>query len=154
MGRNVSETRLAVLAFGGNAIIQRGQAGGIHTQFSNTRRVLEGVVGLVARGAGLIIVHGNGPQVGNELVRSEMASSEVPELPLEPDVPEEPELPLEPLVPELPLEPDVPELPELPEVPEEPDEPEVPDEPELPEVPEEPELPSVPELPLVPEVPA
>ena len=82
MGRNVSKTRLAVLAFGGNAIIQRGQAGGIHTQFSNTRRVLEGVVGLVARGAGLIIVHGNGPQVGNELVRSEMASSEVPELPL------------------------------------------------------------------------
>jgi len=75
-------TKLAVLAFGGNAIIQRGQSGNIHTQFSNTRRVLEGVVGLVSRGAGLIIVHGNGPQVGNELVRSEMASQEVPELPL------------------------------------------------------------------------
>jgi len=78
----LSDIRLAVLAFGGNAIIQRGQAGRIHTQFANTRRVLEGVVGLVSNDAGLIIVHGNGPQVGNELVRSEMASTEVPVLPL------------------------------------------------------------------------
>ncbi len=74
--------KLTVLAFGGNAIIRKGQAGNIHTQFANTRKVLEGVVGLVVRGSGLIIVHGNGPQVGNELVRSQMASSEVPELPL------------------------------------------------------------------------
>jgi carbamate kinase len=78
----ISDIKLAVLAFGGNAIIQRGQSGNIHTQFSNTRRVLEGVVGIVSQGAGLIIVHGNGPQVGNELVRSEMAAREVPELPL------------------------------------------------------------------------
>jgi len=76
------ETRLAVLAFGGNAIIRRGQPADIHTQFANTRKVLEGVVGLVADGAGLIIVHGNGPQVGHELVRSQLASTEVPELPL------------------------------------------------------------------------
>lgn len=78
----IPESKITVLAFGGNAIIQRGQSGNIHTQFSNTRRVLEGVVGLISRGSGLIIVHGNGPQVGNELVRSEMASHEVPELPL------------------------------------------------------------------------
>ncbi len=73
---------VAVLAFGGNAIIRRGQSGDIHTQFANTRKVLEGVVDLVAAGKGLIIVHGNGPQVGAELVRSQMASHEVPELPL------------------------------------------------------------------------
>jgi len=76
------DIQLAILAFGGNAIIQKGQSGNIHTQFANTRRVLEGVVNLVSNDAGLIIVHGNGPQVGNELVRSEMASMEVPELPL------------------------------------------------------------------------
>jgi carbamate kinase len=74
--------RLAVLAFGGNAIIRQGQSGDIHTQFANTRRVLEGVVGLVAQGSGLIIVHGNGPQVGAELYRSWAAAAEVPELPL------------------------------------------------------------------------
>ncbi len=73
---------LTVLAFGGNAIIRKGQAGDIHTQFANTRRVLQGVVGLVATGGGLIIVHGNGPQVGYELVRSQLASGEAPELPL------------------------------------------------------------------------
>lgn len=73
---------LVVLAFGGNAIIRKGQSGDIHTQFANTRKVLEGVVDLVAHGKGLIIVHGNGPQVGAELVRSQMASREVPELPL------------------------------------------------------------------------
>lgn len=74
--------KLTVLAFGGNAIIRKGEPGNIHTQFANTRKVLEGVVGLVVHGSELIIVHGNGPQVGNELVRSQMASSEVPELPL------------------------------------------------------------------------
>ena len=74
--------KLAVLAFGGNAIIRRNQQGDIHTQFANTRQVLEGVVPLVEQGSGLLIVHGNGPQVGHELVRSQSASREVPELPL------------------------------------------------------------------------
>jgi len=73
---------LTVLAFGGNAIIRKGQKGDIHEQFANTRQVLEGVIDLVGLGSGLIIVHGNGPQVGHELFRSERASSEVPELPL------------------------------------------------------------------------
>lgn len=82
MSHLIERPKLTVLAFGGNAIIRKRQAGNIHTQFANTRRVLEGVVGLVIRGSELIIVHGNGPQVGNELVRSQMASSEVPELPL------------------------------------------------------------------------
>lgn len=74
--------KLAVLAFGGNAIIRKDQHGNIHTQFANTRQVLEGVVPLVEKGGGLLIVHGNGPQVGHELVRSQSASREVPELPL------------------------------------------------------------------------
>ncbi|UCF37183.1 MAG: carbamate kinase [Acidobacteriota bacterium] len=76
------DSGLAILAFGGNAIIRKGQSGEIHTQFANTRRVLQGVVSLVQNGSGLIIVHGNGPQVGNELFRSQLAASEVPELPL------------------------------------------------------------------------
>lgn len=82
MSQSDERPRLTVLAFGGNAIIRKGQTGNIHTQFANARRVLEGVVDLVVQGSGLIIVHGNGPQVGNELVRSQMAASEVPELPL------------------------------------------------------------------------
>jgi len=74
--------KLIVLAFGGNAIIRQGQYGDIHTQFANTREVLEGIVEPVKKGAGLIIVHGNGPQVGHELIRSQTAHPETPELPL------------------------------------------------------------------------
>ena len=74
--------KLIVLAFGGNAIIRHGQYGDIHTQFANTREVLEGIVKPVRNGAGLIIVHGNGPQVGHELIRSQTAHPETPELPL------------------------------------------------------------------------
>ncbi len=74
--------KLYVLAFGGNAIIRQGQYGDIHTQFANTRQVLEGIVEPVKNGAGLIIVHGNGPQVGHEMIRSQTAHPEAPELPL------------------------------------------------------------------------
>ena len=77
-----SRPKVTVLAFGGNAIIRRGQRGTIHEQFANTRGVLSGVVDLVGRGSELIIVHGNGPQVGHQLFRSTMASGEVPEVPL------------------------------------------------------------------------
>lgn len=83
MDRNENrDARLAILAFGGNAIIRKGQKGNINTQFANTRKVLEGVVGLVEAGSGLIVVHGNGPQVGYELVRSQLAAAQAPELPL------------------------------------------------------------------------
>lgn len=74
--------QLIVLAFGGNAIIRHKEYGDIHTQFANTRQVLEGVVDPIKRGVGLIIVHGNGPQVGHELIRSQTAHPEAPELPL------------------------------------------------------------------------
>lgn len=78
----MENNKLIVLAFGGNAIIRQGQYGDIHTQFANTRQVLEGIVEPVKNGAGLIIVHGNGPQVGHELIRSQTAHPEAPELPL------------------------------------------------------------------------
>ncbi|GAB4245421.1 MAG: carbamate kinase [Acidobacteriota bacterium] len=82
MDNHVDDIRRVVLAFGGNAIIRKGQSADIHTQFANTRQVLSGVVDLVAAGATLVIVHGNGPQVGHELIRSQLAAREVPPLPL------------------------------------------------------------------------
>jgi len=59
----------AVLALGGNAIIQVGQKGTITEQFANTRSSLGGVVELIRQGYQLAITHGNGPQVGNLLVQ-------------------------------------------------------------------------------------
>ncbi len=59
----------AVLALGGNAIIQAGQKGTIAEQFANTRHSLGGIVELISRGYQLAITHGNGPQVGNLLIQ-------------------------------------------------------------------------------------
>ena len=59
----------AVLALGGNAIIQPGQKGTVAEQFRNTRESLGGIVELINQGYQLAITHGNGPQVGNMLIQ-------------------------------------------------------------------------------------
>jgi carbamate kinase len=59
----------AVLALGGNAIIQAGQKGTIAEQFQNTKDSLDGIVELINSGYQLAITHGNGPQVGNLLIQ-------------------------------------------------------------------------------------
>ncbi len=59
----------AVLALGGNAIIQPGQKGTVSEQFKNTRESLGGIVELISQGYQLAITHGNGPQVGNMLIQ-------------------------------------------------------------------------------------
>ena len=74
--------KTVVVALGGNAIQQNDQKGTIYEQFANTRTSMEVVCELLARKNRVIITHGNGPQVGNELIRVESASNMVPELPL------------------------------------------------------------------------
>ncbi|GAB4173488.1 MAG: carbamate kinase [Calditrichia bacterium] len=71
-----------VVALGGNAITQEFEEGNIHQQFANTRKSLHGVAELIKEGYNVAITHGNGPQVGNELIRVEMSRSAVPPLPL------------------------------------------------------------------------
>ncbi len=68
--------KTAVLALGGNAIIQAGQKGTITEQFKNTRESLGGVVELIRQGYHLAITHGNGPQVGNLLRQQEAGEKE------------------------------------------------------------------------------
>jgi carbamate kinase len=68
--------KTAVLALGGNAIIQAGQKGTISEQFKNTRDSLGGVVELIRQGYHLAITHGNGPQVGNLLRQQEAGEKE------------------------------------------------------------------------------
>jgi len=72
----------AVIALGGNALSPPGERSSIHDQFRHTRESLGLLVELALEGWNLCLVHGNGPQVGDELVRNEMASSEVAPLPL------------------------------------------------------------------------
>lgn len=71
----------AVIALGGNAISTTGKED-IHEQFTNTRRSLGGIVELVQEGFNLAITHGNGPQVGNALLRVERTADKIPALPL------------------------------------------------------------------------
>src|SRR5919112_5616488 len=72
---------VAVIALGGNALAPTERAG-IHDQFRHTRESLGAVVELALQGWQLCIVHGNGPQVGDELLRNELARGEAAPLPL------------------------------------------------------------------------
>ena len=72
----------AVLALGGNAITLPDVEDSITNQFAHTRAALRGILGLVAEGYQLVITHGNGPQVGNALLRVESAAGKAPILPL------------------------------------------------------------------------
>jgi carbamate kinase len=72
----------AVVALGGNALSPAGMRSTIHDQFRHTRASLGPIVDLARDGWRLCIVHGNGPQVGDELVRNELARAEVDPLPL------------------------------------------------------------------------
>lgn len=63
--------KLAVVALGGNALLRGDQAGTIEEQEQNTTDTLENLVFLLNEGYDLIITHGNGPQVGNILMRND-----------------------------------------------------------------------------------
>ena len=64
--------RAVVIAIGGNALIAEGQQGTIDEQFGNARDAAREVAGLVEDGWRVVVTHGNGPQVGFILLRSEM----------------------------------------------------------------------------------
>ncbi|UCG29065.1 MAG: carbamate kinase [Bacteroidales bacterium] len=63
--------KLAVVALGGNAIIRGDQEGTIEEQEANTFSTLENLIFLLKEGYDLVITHGNGPQVGNILMRND-----------------------------------------------------------------------------------
>ena len=75
-------TRTVVIAVGGNAIAPAGESGTIAEQFRHTRESLGAVVDLAPEGWRIAIVHGNGPQVGDDLARHEIARATLPPLPL------------------------------------------------------------------------
>lgn len=72
-----------LVAVGGNSLIRAGQRGTIAEQRENVRITAEFIAGIAARGFALIVTHGNGPQVGAQLLRSEAGSSQTYALPLD-----------------------------------------------------------------------
>ncbi len=63
--------KLAVVALGGNAILRGDQEGTIEQQEQNSRDTLSNLIYLIEEGYDIIISHGNGPQVGNILMRND-----------------------------------------------------------------------------------
>ncbi|HUQ20239.1 MAG TPA: carbamate kinase [Gemmatimonadaceae bacterium] len=72
----------AVVALGGNALSPPGERSTIADQFRHTRESLAPIVELAREGWRICVVHGNGPQVGDELVRNQVARADVEPLPL------------------------------------------------------------------------
>jgi carbamate kinase len=77
--------KLAVLALGGNALLRGNQIGTIEEQEQNTFDTLENLVYLIKEGYDIIIGHGNGPQVGNILMRNDAGEQmyNIPQMPLD-----------------------------------------------------------------------
>jgi carbamate kinase len=76
-------SKTMLIAVGGNSLIRAGEKGTVSEQLANTRRTAEAIIGLIRGGYRLVITHGNGPQVGAALLRSERASDQVPGHPLD-----------------------------------------------------------------------
>jgi carbamate kinase len=76
------DVKTVVVAIGGNALSPSGEAASVHNQFRHTRESLSAIVPLALDGWRIAIVHGNGPQVGDALVRNEAGRDTVDPLPL------------------------------------------------------------------------
>jgi len=71
-------SRLAVVAFGGNALLRAEDHGTQEEQIARAKQAARWLAEIVRLGYKLIVVHGNGPQVGNILVQAEEASTKIP----------------------------------------------------------------------------
>ena len=67
-----------LIAVGGNSLIRAGEKGTVAEQLANARRTASAVIGLIRAGHQIVLTHGNGPQVGAQLLRSERAADQVP----------------------------------------------------------------------------
>ena len=74
---------LAVVALGGNAILRAGEEAREDVQMANLQSAFRRMLPLLSRYPRLVLTHGNGPQVGNILLRSELCQGDVPPMPLD-----------------------------------------------------------------------
>jgi len=72
------KVRIALIAFGGNAILPENQKGLQEEQMHQAQKAAELMVQIIKKGYELIVVHGNGPQVGNLLIQMEEAANKIP----------------------------------------------------------------------------
>jgi len=70
--------KTAVIAVGGNALLRSGEKPTQENQMRNVAMTAKGMTDLIERGYDIVIVHGNGPQVGDILLRNDIAKAEIP----------------------------------------------------------------------------
>lgn len=75
-------TSTIVIALGGNAIARHGDDGTVAAQYRRVTQAMEGIVELALSGARIALTHGNGPVVGDIVLRGELAASSVTPTPL------------------------------------------------------------------------
>jgi carbamate kinase len=73
-----AKPKLAVVAFGGNALLRPEDRGTQEEQIARAKQAARWLAEIVRHGYKLIVVHGNGPQVGNILIQAEEASTKIP----------------------------------------------------------------------------
>ena len=76
------DKKTIMIALGGNSLSPKGSSGTVGEQFSFTRRTMDHLSEFIIKDYNLCITHGNGPQVGNELLRMDLTNDVVPPLPL------------------------------------------------------------------------
>ncbi|MGA9348441.1 MAG: carbamate kinase [Anaerolineae bacterium] len=75
--------KVAVIAIGGNSLIKDRDHQTVPDQFEATRETCVHIAGMIEQGWDVVITHGNGPQVGFILLRSELASNVLHTVPLD-----------------------------------------------------------------------
>ena len=78
-----TEKKLAILAVGGNSLILDESHKSVEDQYAAVEETCRHIAGLVKTGYRVVVTHGNGPQVGFILRRSELAAGELHQVPLD-----------------------------------------------------------------------
>jgi carbamate kinase len=77
--------KITVAALGGNALLRGSETGTIHQQEKNTYNTCQNLINIIKKDHGLVITHGNGPQIGNIMLRNEAGyeSYKIPKMPID-----------------------------------------------------------------------
>jgi len=75
--------KMVIVALGGNVLIRENEKGTVEQQWRHAEEMCRRIFPLIERGHNIVITHGNGPQVGNLLIKNEQAARIVPTMPLD-----------------------------------------------------------------------
>ena len=74
--------RTVIISIGGNTLIRSSEKGTIEEQFEHAKAAISHVIKIIEKDYKVVITHGNGPIVGNILIRNEAAKNIIPPMPL------------------------------------------------------------------------